>query len=95
MTAQGLGSVSDGTTDVTRTFHLGKPTPREVDIYTRVLMGCIDLAMLQFPRNLPIRNIDVLARKELWTAGVDYRHGTGHGVGIFGAVHECKYCLVR
>ncbi|KAG8262233.1 Xaa-Pro aminopeptidase 2, partial [Homalodisca vitripennis] len=82
------GHYLDGTTDVSRTFHLGSPSDREVDIYTRVLMGCIDLAMLQFPHYLPIRNIDVLARAHLWQAGVDYRHSTGHGVGVYGSVHE-------
>lgn len=75
---------------MSRTFHLGVPSEREVDIYTRVLKGLVDLAMLRFPRGLPLRSVDVLARSHLWQAGEDFRHGTGHGVGVFGAIHECE-----
>ena len=79
---------ADGTTDVTRTIHLGKPTDFEREAYTRVLMGSIQLASLVFPVDVPMNSIDVLARSPLWEAGLNYLHGTGHGVGAFLNVHE-------
>ncbi|KAL1122414.1 hypothetical protein AAG570_003818 [Ranatra chinensis] len=82
------GHYLDGTTDVTRTFHLGTPTEEQIDAYTRVLMGAINLAMLTFPHSLHMNKVDILARAPLWDAGFDYNHGTGHGIGSFLSVHE-------
>ena len=73
---------------MTRTIHLGKPTDFEREAYTRVLMGSIQLASLVFPFDVPMTSIDVLARSPLWEAGLNYLHGTGHGVGAFLNVHE-------
>lgn len=78
----------DGTTDTTRTVHFGTPTPHQKDAYTRVLKGQIDLALTVFPETTQGRFLDVVARKELWRNGLDYRHGTGHGIGMFLSVHE-------
>lgn len=78
----------DGTTDTTRTVHFGTPTAQEKDAYTRVLKGQIDLALTIFPNNTQGRFLDPIARKELWRNGLDYRHGTGHGIGMFLGVHE-------
>ncbi|KAK4883140.1 hypothetical protein RN001_006459 [Aquatica leii] len=82
------GQYCDGTTDVTRTIHLGEPSDEEKDAYTRVLIGSIELASLIFPDNLKTGSIDVLARAPLWEIGEDYPHGTGHGIGAFLGVHE-------
>ncbi len=78
----------DGTTDVTRTIALGTPTPEQRDRFTRVLKGHIALASITFPKGVTGAHIDVLARAPLWEQGLDYDHGTGHGVGSFLAVHE-------
>ncbi|XP_068700264.1 xaa-Pro aminopeptidase 1-like [Montipora foliosa] len=78
----------DGTTDTTRTVHFGTPTKDQKDAYTRVLKGQIDLAMTVFPNTTQGRFLDPIARKELWRNGLDYRHGTGHGIGMFLSVHE-------
>lgn len=78
----------DGTTDVTRTLHYGEPTQEQKEAYTRVLVGSIQLASLTFPRDLRTDQLDALARGPLWSAGHDYMHGTGHGIGHFGSVHE-------
>jgi Xaa-Pro aminopeptidase len=75
------GQYTYGTTDVTRTWHFGEPTPEFVDYYTRVLKGNIGLDSMVFPENTPGFVLDVFARKALWEAGKDYGHGTGHGVG--------------
>jgi Xaa-Pro aminopeptidase len=82
------GQYPDGTTDITRTVALGKPTPEMRDRYTRVLKGHIALATARFPRGTRGGQLDILARQFLWSAGLDYAHGTGHGVGHFLAVHE-------
>ena len=84
--AQYLGA----TTDVTRTILLGKGKPKKEYIlnYTRVLKGHIDLAMTKFPKGTRGHQIDSLARYNLWQNGLDYNHGTGHGVGCFLGVHE-------
>ncbi|KAJ9600135.1 hypothetical protein L9F63_009545, partial [Diploptera punctata] len=82
------GQYLDGTTDVTRTIHLGTPTDFEREAYTRVLIGSINLASLVFPREVPMSSIDVLARTSLWQVGLTYLHGTGHGIGSFLVVHE-------
>uniref|UniRef100_A0A6A7G5Z7 Creatinase/aminopeptidase n=2 Tax=Hirondellea gigas TaxID=1518452 RepID=A0A6A7G5Z7_9CRUS len=78
----------DGTTDVTRTFHLGTPSAKEIDCFTRVLRGHIGLAMAKFPENVPGEILDILARRHLWEVGLEYNHGTGHGVGSYLNVHE-------
>jgi Xaa-Pro aminopeptidase len=78
----------DGTTDVTRTVAIGIPTDEMRDRFTRVLKGHIALATLRFPPGTTGGQIDVLARQALWNAGLDYDHGTGHGVGSYLGVHE-------
>lgn len=78
----------DGTTDVTRTVHLGTPTAYEKECYTRVVKGHISLAMVNFPRLVKGQFLDSFARRALWQVGLDYSHGTGHGVGMYLNVHE-------
>ncbi|KAF2352830.1 Creatinase N-terminal [Trinorchestia longiramus] len=82
------GHYQDGTTDVTRTLHFGTPTAFQKEAYTRVLMGALDLARLVFPKGTTDTNIDVLARRHLYKVGLDYKHGTGHGIGLFLSIHE-------
>ena len=84
------GQYRDGTTDVTRTVWLGPEAPPAAicDRFTRVLKGHIALARAVFPAGTSGSQLDVLARQFLWAAGLDYAHGTGHGVGSFLAVHE-------
>ncbi len=84
------GQYLDGTTDVTRTIWVGpgEPTAEMKDRNTRVLKGHIALALATFPEGTRGAQLDTLARASLWSAGVDYAHGTGHGVGSFLAVHE-------
>ncbi len=78
----------DGTTDITRTFILGPITEEERRDYTLVLKGHIALASAKFLRGTTGINLDVLARRPLWNYGIDYKCGTGHGVGFFLNVHE-------
>ncbi|HAK64068.1 MAG TPA: X-Pro aminopeptidase [Alphaproteobacteria bacterium] len=78
----------DGTTDVTRTIAIGDPSAEQRDRFTRVLKGHISLATIKFPRGVTGAHLDVLARAALWKAGLDYDHGTGHGVGAYLSVHE-------
>ena len=78
----------DGTTDVTRTLAVGEPTAEMRDRFTRVLKGHIALAMAQFPEGTTGAQLDTLARMPLWRAGLDFDHGTGHGVGSYLGVHE-------
>jgi Xaa-Pro aminopeptidase len=84
------GQYPDGTTDVTRTVWIGpgEPTAEVKDRFTRVLKGHICLATQTFPVGTSGSQLDTLARQFLWQAGLDYAHGTGHGVGSFLAVHE-------
>ncbi len=82
------GQYPDGTTDITRTVALSQPTPEFRDRFTRVLKGHIALAVARFPRGTRGGQLDILARQFLWSAGLDYAHGTGHGVGHFLGVHE-------
>lgn len=82
------GQYEDGTTDITRTIAIGTPTDEMRDRYTRVLKGHIALATAQFPEGTPGIALDSHARRPMWDAGLDYDHGTGHGVGSFLAVHE-------
>ncbi|PPQ70507.1 hypothetical protein CVT24_013277 [Panaeolus cyanescens] len=79
---------SDGTTDVTRTWHFGTPTAEEKRAFTRVLQGHINIDTAIFPAGTTGFVIDSFARRALWQDGLDYRHGTGHGVGHFLNVHE-------
>jgi Xaa-Pro aminopeptidase len=78
----------DGTTDVTRTIAIGEPTDEMRDRFTRVLRGHIAIARAVFPDGTTGAQIDTLARQFLWQAGVDFDHGTGHGVGSYLSVHE-------
>jgi Xaa-Pro aminopeptidase len=78
----------DGTTDVTRTVAIGRPTARMRDRFTRVLKGHIAIARAVFPKGTTGAQIDALARVALWRAGADFDHGTGHGVGSYLSVHE-------
>ena len=78
----------DGTTDITRTIAIGSPTPEMRDRFTRVLKGHIAIATARFPVGTTGAQLDSLARLPLWQAGLDYDHGTGHGVGAFLSVHE-------
>ncbi len=84
------GQYLDGTTDVTRTVWIGpgSPTPEMKDRYTRVLKGHLAIARAVFPEGTRGGQLDSFARAALWQAGVDYAHGTGHGVGSFLSVHE-------
>ncbi len=82
------GQYLDGTTDVTRTIALGPLTDWEQETFTAVLRGHIDLARARFPYGLNGANLDYLAHAPLWELGLDYRHGTGHGVGHYLNVHE-------
>ncbi len=77
-----------GTTDVTRTLAIGAPTPEQRRHFTHVLMAHISLALARFPEGTPGAQLDGLARIHLWQHGLDYDHGTGHGVGCFLSVHE-------
>ncbi len=78
----------DGTTDITRTIALGPLTEEQKRVYTLVLKGHIQLQMLKFPDGASGTQLDAIARKDLWTAGLNFMHGTGHGVGSFLNVHE-------
>jgi Xaa-Pro aminopeptidase len=78
----------DGTTDVTRTIAIGTPTSEMRDRFTRVLRGHIAIARAVFPDGTTGAQLDTLARQYLWAAGIDFEHGTGHGVGSYLSVHE-------
>ncbi|MCG8545201.1 MAG: aminopeptidase P family protein, partial [Alphaproteobacteria bacterium] len=78
----------DGTTDITRTVAVGTPTAEMRDRFTRVLKGHIAIATAKFPEGTNGSQLDPLARLALWQAGVDFDHGTGHGVGSYLSVHE-------
>jgi len=84
----GGGQYLDGTTDVTRTMAVGEPTAEQKDRFTRVLKGHIALSVVRFPAGTTGTQLDALARLPLWMAGLDYDHGTGHGVGSYLGVHE-------
>lgn len=79
---------ADGTTDITRTIALGPLSAEQRRIYTLVLKGNIQLAMLKFPKGASGTQLDALARKDMWREGINYMHGTGHGVGSYLSVHE-------
>ncbi len=84
----GGGQYLDGTTDVTRTMAIGEPSAEQKDRFTRVLKGHIAMTEVRFPSGTTGHQLDVLARLPLWMAGLDYDHGTGHGVGSYLGVHE-------
>ena len=89
------GQYLDGTTDITRTVGIGTPSAEHRDRYTRVLLGHIALATARFPEGTTGSQIDALARSPLWAAGLDYDHGTGHGVGSFLGVHEGPHRIAK
>ena len=82
------GQYLDGTTDVTRTVAIGEASPEQRDRFTRVLKGHIAIATARFPVGTSGAQLDAFARIALWKAGLDYDHGTGHGVGAYLSVHE-------
>jgi Xaa-Pro aminopeptidase len=82
------GQYPDGTTDVTRAVAIGTPTPEMKDRFTRVLKGHIAIASAVFPKGTRGSQLDAFARQFLWQAGLDFAHGTGHGVGSYLSVHE-------
>jgi Xaa-Pro aminopeptidase len=82
------GQYLDGTTDITRTMTLGNPTENEKIAYTAVLKAHIAIAMAHFPIGSTGRHLHAICKQHLWNEGLDYGHGTGHGVGFFLNVHE-------
>jgi Xaa-Pro aminopeptidase len=82
------GQYPDGTTDITRTVPIGEPSADMIRHYTLVLKGHIALDRVRFPEGTTGTHLDTLARHALWQAGLDYDHGTGHGVGVYLGVHE-------
>lgn len=82
------GQYPDGTTDITRTIPLGQPPKAAIAPYTAVLRGMIAISRSRFPTGVTGAHLDALARQFLWTQGLDYDHGTGHGVGAALCVHE-------
>ncbi len=83
------GQYYGGTTDITRTIYLGDKPPETLKlIYTKVLLGHLNISMLKFPAGTRGYQLDSIARYNLWNDGLDYNHGTGHGVGSFLGVHE-------
>ncbi|MDG2474732.1 MAG: aminopeptidase P family protein [Paracoccaceae bacterium] len=82
------GQYRMGTTDLTRTIAIGRPRQNMINIFTHVLKGMIKISSLNWPEGLSGQHIDSLAREPLWSLGLDYEHGTGHGVGSYLSVHE-------
>ena len=82
------GQYADGTTDITRTVAIGEPSAEMRDRFTRVLKGHIAIATAVFPEGTSGGQIDAFARRPLWEAGLDFAHGTGHGIGAYLSVHE-------
>ena len=82
------GQYLDGTTDITRTIALGPLTEEQKRVYTLVLKGHIQVELCKFPSGASGTQIDILARKDMWREGLNYLHGTGHGVGTYLCVHE-------
>jgi len=89
------GQYQDGTTDITRTVAGGRPTPEQRERYTLVLKGHIAVSHVRFPAGTTGHQLDVLARAPLWARGLDYDHGTGHGVGSYLSVHEGPQRLAK
>ncbi|MEL6374596.1 MAG: aminopeptidase P family protein [Pseudomonadota bacterium] len=86
---------ADGTTDITRTVAIGEPTPAQRRMFTLVLKGHIAIATARFPQGTRGVDLDPFARRALWSAGHDFDHGTGHGVGAFLSVHEGPQSISR
>jgi Xaa-Pro aminopeptidase len=82
------GQYEDGTTDITRTIAVGEPSAEMKDRFTRVLKGHIAIARAIFPKGTSGAQLDAFARRPLWEAGLDFDHGTGHGIGSYLSVHE-------
>ncbi len=89
------GQYEDGTTDITRTLATGPVPPEAARAFTLVLKGMIAVSRARWPEGLGGRDLDALARAALWRAGLDYDHGTGHGVGAYLGVHEGPQSLSR
>ena len=89
------GQYLDGTTDITRTIAIGTPPDGAAGAFTAVLQGMIAISRARWPKGLAGRDLDALARYQLWIQGRDYDHGTGHGVGAFLSVHEGPQRLSR
>ncbi|THD73329.1 aminopeptidase P family protein [Thalassobius vesicularis] len=89
------GQYLNGTTDITRTLPIGQVGEEERACFTRVLQGMVGISRARFPQGLAGRDLDAIARYPLWLAGLDYNHGTGHGVGVFLCVHEGPARLSR
>lgn len=87
------GQYLDGTTDITRTITLGNPTELEKHDYTLVLKGHLALSRVKWPAGLCGVNLDILARQPLWNEGMNFLHGTGHGVGHFLSCHEGPHSI--
>ncbi|WP_341760241.1 aminopeptidase P family protein [Candidatus Endowatersipora endosymbiont of Watersipora subatra] len=85
----------DGTTDITRTIAIGVPTSEQCKAFTLVLKGHINLALACFPTGTRGMDLDILARLPLWKKGMDYAHGTGHGVGSYLSVHEGSHSISK
>ena len=89
------GQYPDGTTDVTRTLAIGTPSREMCERFTLVLKGHLALAALRFPAGTSGSAVDAFARAALWSRGLDYDHGTGHGVGVFLGVHEGPHRIAK
>jgi Xaa-Pro aminopeptidase len=89
------GQYLDGTTDITRTVAIGRASKEMKERFTRVLKGHIALARVRFPKGTTGHQLDALARMSLWEAGLDYDHGTGHGVGSYLGVHEGPHRIAK
>ena len=89
------GQYLDGTTDITRTIAIGTVPEEAIKASTLVLKGMIAISSLKFPLGLSGRDIDAIARQALWSEGLDFDHGTGHGVGSFLSVHEGPQAISR
>jgi Xaa-Pro aminopeptidase len=89
------GQYLDGTTDITRTIAVGSPDDEARLAFTRVLQGMIGISRLRWPKGVAGQHLDAIARYQLWLAGQDYDHGTGHGVGAYLSVHEGPAGLSR
>jgi len=89
------GQYADGTTDITRTIAIGDVGAEEKRCYTLVLQGMIAVSRARFPMGIGGQHLDALARTPLWSEGLDYDHGTGHGVGSYLSVHEGPQSISR
>lgn len=76
---------------MTRTVHFGTPSPQQVEVFTKLLKGCIDLASLKFPKGYTMQNLEIVLRAPLFSLGLQYGHGSTHGIGHFLPVHECEF----